>query len=79
MEVKIFVEITFTVSEMNTFLHSMQKFKIATKNGENMIFGKKNCQMTTDTLGLKKVCPNRSILLHCRDKCVFCVLHRNSR
>ena len=42
LRVKNFVEIapSHTVSEINTFLHFMQKFKMATKNGGKTILGK---------------------------------------
>ena len=43
--VKNFVEIALSrsVSEMNTFLHFTQKFKMAAKSGGKTIFGK-SCQ-----------------------------------
>ena len=45
--VKNFAEITLshTVSEINVFLHSTQKFKMANKDGGKMTYGK-NCHVT---------------------------------
>ena len=54
MRVKNFVEsaLPHTVCKMNTFLHFMQKFKMAAKNGGKVIF-KKIHQYTADTLWVK--------------------------
>ena len=48
---KTFIEIALscTIYEINAFWSFMQKFKMATKNGEKTVFGKK-CHMTLSIL-----------------------------
>ena len=55
LRVKNFVEIALSrsVSEINAFLHFIQKFKMAAKSGGKMIF-EESCQKTAYTLRIKK-------------------------
>ena len=52
LQVQNFVEITLsrTVSEINTLLHYLQKFKMAAKSGGKAIFCKKSPVDSADTL-----------------------------
>ena len=70
--VKNFVEIALShsVSEINTFLRFMQKFKMAAKSGGKMIFGKSRQRLWRYPMG-QRFCRNRSISLCFQDKLVF--------
>ena len=63
LRVRNFVEITLSsiVSEINAFLHFMQKFKMATKNVGKTIFYK----VTDDSMY------TQNILHHFKDKWIF--------
>ena len=79
-KVKNFAEIALfcTISVINVFLCFTQKFKMATKNGEKTVFGKK-CHLSLWIPwggGGQKFQRNHSISHRFRDKCI---LHRNSR
>ena len=70
--VKNFVEIALSrsVSEINTFLYFMQKFKMAAKSGEKL-FLRKVARRLCRYLVCQKFCRNCSISLRFRDKHVF--------
>ena len=72
LRVKNFVEIALSrsISEINTFLHLMQKFKMAAKSGGKTIFQKATSRLATYPPG-QKFRSNRSISLRFRDKRVF--------
>ena len=59
-----------SVSEINTFLHFTQKFKMAAKSGGKKIFEKIASRLCRYPMG-KKFCQNRSISLRFQDKLIF--------
>ena len=47
--------LSHTLSEINTFLHFTQKFKMMAKNGGKMFFCEKSPVDSADTMGVKNV------------------------
>ena len=70
---KSFVKITLTcsISEINTSLHFMQKFKMATKSGRKPISAKSRSRMSRYPVG-QKFHQNRFSSFCVRDKHILC-------